>query len=105
MKKFVIALTIGILAGIFDVIPMIIQHLNIYACLSAFLHWVILGLLIPFINWNIKPWVKGLIIGELTVLPFIIMVFESDPKSAVPMLLFSAILGVFVGVAGNKFIK
>jgi len=79
--------------------------LSIYASLSAFVHWIILGLLIPFVNWNIKPWIKGLIIGELTALPFIIMVFESDPKSAVPMLIFSAILGMLVGAAGNKFIK
>jgi hypothetical protein len=105
MKKFATALTIGVIAGIIDVIPMIIQGLNVFANLSAFVHWVVLGLIIPFVSWNIKPWAKGLIIAELTVLPILIIVSEQEPMSVVPMVIFSAILGVLVGIAGNKLVK
>jgi len=105
MKKIATALAIGIIAGIIDVIPMIVQGLNVYADLSAFVHWVVLGLIIPFIRWDIKPWAKGLIIAELTVLPVLIIVSENEPMSVVPMVIFSAILGVLVGIAGNKFVK
>jgi len=99
-----IALIIGIVAGLIDVTPMIIQKLDKRANWSAFIHWVVLGLIIPFVHWDIQPWLKGLIIGELTTLPVIIIVFPKERKALVPMILFSAILGIGVAVAGSMFI-
>lgn len=104
MQNFTIALTIGIIAGIIDIIPMLITKQDKNACLSAFLHWVALGLLIPFINWELKPWLTGLIVAELTAIPFMVLVFPKDPKALIPISLFSAVLGIGVGVAGSIFI-
>lgn len=105
MKKinFLIALFIGAIAGMVDVIPMILQDLNLYACSSAFIHWLALGTIIPYVAWNVKPWLKGLVIAELTSLPIAIIVAEKEPISIIPILLFSAVLGILVGIAGNKF--
>ncbi len=104
MNNIFIALIIGIIAGIIDVIPMLIQKLDKYANLSAFTHWVVLGLIIPFVSWNIDPWLKGLIIGELSAIPVIIMVWKNDKKSFIPILLMSALLGIGVAIAGARFI-
>ncbi|MFC2151627.1 hypothetical protein ACFLSE_03795 [Bacteroidota bacterium] len=104
MNDIFIAIIIGIIAGIIDVIPMLIQKLNKYASLSAFMHWVVLGLIIPFVAWNIDPWLKGLIIGELSAIPVIIMVMQNDKKSVLPILLMSAVLGIGVAVVGARFI-
>ena len=104
MNDILIALIIGIIAGTIDVIPMIIQKLDKFASLSAFFHWVILGLIIPFVSWDIQPWLKGLIIGELATLPVMILVFQKDKKSIIPISIFSAILGIGVAIAGAKFI-
>jgi len=105
MKKISIALLIGIIAGFIDVIPMIIQHLNWYANLSAFIHWIVLGLIIPFVNWNIPSWIKGSIIGILTAVPVTIITMETGFKSILPILVASVILGAFVGSAGKKYVK
>jgi hypothetical protein len=105
MNKFLIALSIGILAGIIDVVPMIFQKLNKYACISAFMQWVFLGFLIPFVNWNMQPWLKGLIIAELAAIPVMVIISEKEIKSIIPIALFSAVLGVIVGIAGAKFIQ
>ena len=104
MNSILIALLIGIIAGIIDVIPMIIQKLDKHASWSAFVHWIVLGLLIPFVDWNIAPWLKGLIIGEIGVLPIMILVFPEDKKALLPIVIMSAILGIGVAVAGAKFI-
>jgi len=104
MENILIALIIGILAGIIDVIPMLIQKLDKFASLSAFAHWLILGLIIPFVGWNIDPWLKGLIIGELSAIPVIIMIWKNDKKAFIPILLMSAILGMGVAIAGARFI-
>lgn len=104
MNDIFIALIIGVTAGVIDVIPMIIQKLDKSANLAAFSHWVILGLIIPFVDWNIVPWLKGLIIGELAIIPTLFMVFPKDKKAIIPIILMSAVLGIGVALAGARFI-
>lgn len=105
MEDILIALTIGIVAGLIDVTPMIIRKLDKTACWSAFTHWVVLGLIIPFVHWGVQPWLKGLIIGELMAIPIMIIVSQRDKKSLIPISIFSAILGIGVAVAGSILIK
>jgi hypothetical protein len=104
MYEILIALTIGVVAGVIDVIPMIIQKLDKYSNLSAFVHWVALGLIIPFVHWGIDPWLKGLIIGELSAIPIMLLVYPKDKKALIPMIIFSAILGIGIAIAGARFI-
>jgi hypothetical protein len=104
MNEILIALLIGIVAGIIDVIPMIVQKTDKFANLSAFTHWVVLGLIIPFVAWNIEPWLKGLIIAEISAIPVLLIVAPKDKKAILPIVVMSAILGIGVAVAGGKFI-
>ncbi len=104
MGNLIIAITIGIVAGLIDIIPMIIQKLNRQDTISAFAHYFALGLIIPFINWEIAPWLKGLIIALLTAIPFMIIVYPKDKKAIFPMFVFSLILGSGIGIAGSTFI-
>ncbi len=104
MNEILIALLIGVIAGIIDVVLMIIQKMDKYANLSAFFHWVILGLIIPFVSWDIAPWLKGFIIAEISAVPILLIVGSEDKKAIVPVSVMSAILGVGVGIAGAYFI-
>jgi hypothetical protein len=104
MNNILIALCIGLIAGIIDVVPMFIQKLDKFSCVSALIHWIILGLLIPYINWDIQPWLKGLIIAELSAIPIMIIVYPQDQKAILPMMISSTILGVGVGMAGSRFV-
>ena len=104
MEKIIMALIIGVAAGVIDVIPMILQKMDKRANLSAFFHWVVLGLIIPFVSWDIAPWLKGLIIAELTAVPILFIVVEEDKKAIIPITVMSAVLGICVGIAGAHFI-
>lgn len=104
MNEILIALIIGIIAGLIDIIPMLIMKLNKFANLSAFTHWVVLGLIIPFVDWDIVPWLKGLILGELSAIPVILMILQNDKKSVYPIVIMSALLGIGVAIAGARFI-
>ena len=104
MNEILIALTIGIVAGIIDVVPMIIQKMEKTANLSAFAHWVVLGLIIPFVSWDIAPWLKGLIIAEISAIPILFIVAVKDKKAILPITVMSAILGIAVAIAGKAFI-
>ena len=104
MNNLVIAFLIGLSAAIIDVVPMIIQKLDKSACISAFVHWLALGFIIPYVNWDIEPWLKGLLIAELSTLSVMVLVFVKEPKSIIPISIFTAFLGAMVGLAGDKFI-
>jgi hypothetical protein len=104
MNHLLIAFIIGLFAAIIDVVPMILQKLDKFSCISAFVHWIVLGMIIPFVNWDMTPWLKGLLIAEITSLPVMIIVFAKEPRSIIPISIFSAFLGSLVGIAGAWFI-
>jgi len=104
MNDFLIAIIIGLVAGLIDVTPMIIMKLEKVANISAFVHYFVLGLIIPFVSWEITPWLKGVIISFISAIPIIIIVYPKDKKAIIPMIIFSLILGAGIGIAGAKFI-
>ena len=103
MDKIIIALFIGVIAGIIDIIPMIIQKMNKWAVVSAFSHWVFLGLIIPFVSWSITSWLKGMIIGLAAAVPVLLMVAPQEKKAIIPISIMSALLGAGIGFAGSFF--
>ncbi|MCT4615123.1 MAG: hypothetical protein N4A49_09655 [Marinifilaceae bacterium] len=105
MNQILIALFIGICAGIVDIIPMIIQKLNKREILSAFVHYLALGLIIPFVNWELSGWLTGIIISLLSAIPIMIIVFPKDKKAIIPMFALSILLGAGIGYFGEMFIR
>ena len=103
-KKIFVALAIGLLAGIVDIIPMIILHLSWQDILSAFLHWLVLGLVVPFVKWPIKPWLKGMLLAVLFAIPVMAGLLSVRINEVPPILLSSLLLGAFIGWAGNKWV-
>jgi hypothetical protein len=104
MYNFLIAALIGLSAGIIDVVPMIIMKLDKTSCISAFTHYLVLGFIIPFIDFGINPIITGIIVSFITALPVMVIVYAKDKKAIIPITIFSIILGAAIGFAGDKFI-
>jgi len=103
MRSILLSLVLGAVAGIIDVIPMIIQKLDKYACISAFVHWIIIGFIITHIKIpGLEGWLKGTIVAVLLALPIIIIVMKNDLKSVPIILIMSVILGGLVGFFSSK---
>jgi len=98
------ALTIGIVAGILDVLPMLLQKMPARANVSAFVHWVALGVVIPYVHWGMAPWLKGALIALLFAIPILLIVTETDKKAFIPITAMSLLLGAGVGWAGAVFV-
>ena len=102
MDKLLFSAIVGLIAGIIDIIPMIIQKLPRHSNISAFFHYcfvsiVILNIDLPYIPW----WLKGGVVGLALTIPMLIQVGHSD-KKPLPIITFNAILlGTLVGVAGH----
>ena len=105
MKGILIGLALGSGAGILDIIPMILQKMNKFAVLSAFAQWVVLGLIITHIQFGVNGPLKGAVVATASAIPSIILIWEKEPKSGIPIILFSAVLGALVGFLGDKLLK
>ena len=104
-RKILIGTILGVLAGIIDIIPMIIQKLPIYATLSAFSMWVVLGFIINTSALKINGALKGLLLSVLVILPTAILIAQTEPISLIPIGITTAILGVLLGFASDKLVK
>jgi len=102
MNPIAIGILLGILAGIIDVIPMIIKKLTWDANLSAFAMWIVVGFFIAAINLNIHPILEGIIIALLTLLPCAILIGWKEPKSLIPIIAMTIILGAILGFTITK---
>ena len=67
MKKIKMGLLLGIVAGIIDVIPMIIQNLTWDANISAFTMWIVVGFLNSTIDLNLNSIIKGILTAFLVL--------------------------------------
>jgi hypothetical protein len=105
MKKLQISLIIGIVAGIIDLVPMLIMDLGWHENTSAFIQWVMLGIFINYIDFKIISWLKGLIVAEMATIPILFIVNNDGFLSIVPIIIMSAILGSLVGYFGMRFAK
>ena len=104
MRKILIAVSIGSGAGVIDVAPMLIQRLDVYACISAFVFWVVMGIVISYISMPVKGWLKGLIIAELCMMPIGVLIFQSDPEALPIVIGMTALLGSLTGYLSTKYL-
>jgi hypothetical protein len=105
MKKIKVGLLLGLIAGIIDVIPMIIQDLTWDANLSAFALWIVVGVLISIIDLNINPILKGILTAYMVLLPTAILIAWQEPVSLIPIGIMTTILGGLLGFFIKKFSK
>ena len=104
MDTLLLSAIIGIIAGLIDIIPMIIQKLDKRATISAFLQYFFVSIIIvnidlPHIVW----WLQGGLISVALTLPVVFIVSTSDKKAIPIILMMSAILGTLIGIAGHYF--
>lgn len=103
MRKQIIGLIFGSIAGILDVIPMIIQGLTWDANISAFAMWIVVGFLIASVDLKIKPILKGILIAFLVLLPSAILIGWKEPVSLIPITIMTLILASLLGFFINKY--
>lgn len=112
LVQIIIALGIGVVAGLLDILPMLKEAktkppIYRYSILSVFATWILLGLVIPFITWDVQPWLKGFIVGFAGMTPTMIHAYgrvQSFPI-ALRILVHGGVLGTLVSVASDVLFK
>ncbi|HOY32491.1 MAG TPA: hypothetical protein PKW80_11480 [Bacteroidales bacterium] len=101
-KRILTGLIFGVLAGIIDVVPMIIQKLPWDADLSAFTMWVVCGLLIAVTYIKIHPVLKGMLLGYALLIPCAVLIAFEEPLTLIPVIIITGILGSALGYTIEK---
>lgn len=97
MHKVQRGVLIGVLAGVVDVIPMVIQKLSWDANLSAFFHWVVVGFFIATIDIKLKGALKGIAVAVISLIPLTFLIWWQDTASVIPMSISTLVLGAVMG--------
>jgi hypothetical protein len=103
MKRIQLGILLGIIAGIIDVVPMIIQKLTWDANLSAFTFWIIVGFFIATININLKGALKGITVSLLLLAPLTFIIGWQEPISLIPITIINLVLGSLLGFLIDKY--
>lgn len=104
-NNIVIGLLLGAVAGVLDVIPMILQRLTWDANLSAFFLWVVAGFMLATSNLRLHPVLKGIVISFMCLLPSVFIIGWREPLALVPVGVMTLILGALLGFAYGKLSK
>jgi len=104
MQKIKIGLLLGMVAGIIDVIPMLMQNLTWDANLSAFAMWIVVGFLISTSDLKINSIIKGILTAFLVLVPTAILIGWKEPVSLIPVTIMTTILGGLLGFSINRIL-
>jgi hypothetical protein len=99
-KKILYGLLLGFLAGLLDLIPMVVQSLPWDANLSALSMWTIAGFFISTTGIKLNAVLKGIMISWLCLIPSAFIIAWEEPFSIIPILLMTTFLG---GILGYSF--
>jgi glycopeptide antibiotics resistance protein len=104
MKRIKTGILLGVIAGIIDVIPMVMQKLTWDANISAFSMWIVVGFLLATIDLKLNSIIKGILIAFLVLLPTAILISWKEPFSLIPIVVMTTILGGLLGFSIQKTI-
>jgi len=104
-NTIVVGVLLGAVAGVLDMIPMLLQGLTWDANLSAFFLWVVSGFMLATSNLKLAPVLKGILIPFNCLLPSAFIIGWKDPFSLVPIGVMTLILGALLGLVYSKVVK
>ena len=104
-NALVVGVLLGSVAGVLDMIPMLLQGLTWDANLSAFFLWVVSGFMLATSNLKLAPVLKGILIPFICLLPSAFIIGWKEPFSLVPIGVMTLILGALLGFVYSKVVK
>jgi len=102
-KKTTIAIIIGLIAGILDLIPLILVSAPILNMISILMFWIVTSYFVAHVKLSKNTILNGLILSTLNMLPLVIVIYTVNPKDFMPMLSMAIVLGPLVGYLNGRF--
>lgn len=99
MDQFWLSLVTGVVAGGVDVMPMVLKKLPRASCLSAFIQYVVVSVVIFHITLPCLPWwLTGCLVSLAMALPMLVLVAEQERKSVPVIAVNALVLGFLIAL-------
>lgn len=97
MNQFWLSVITGIVVGGVDVLPMWLKKLPKASCLSAFIQYVVVAIVIFHIHLPALPWwLAGAFVSLAMALPVLVLIAEKERKSVPVIAVNALVLGVLI---------
>lgn len=104
MNQFWLSLLTGLVAGGVDVLPMWLKKLPKSSCLSAFIQYVVVAIVIFHIHIPCLPWwMEGGLVSLAMALPVLVLIAEKERKSVPVIAVNAVVLGVLIALVKISF--
>jgi hypothetical protein len=104
MRDVLVALALGVVIGLIDVLPMLRIKVPRFSIFYLFAQWVFVAFVIQFIDWPIHPGLKGIILTLFGMTPMVIITYHKNRQKLLPFIITTVILGFVIGYAGSLLI-
>ena len=91
-----IGISVGIIAAIIEVALVKTYQKNMIILTAIGSHWVAVGALMPFFEIDTPIWLKGIIVGVVLTVPFMIYEIQQSRNAVIHTMVFAPIWGVAI---------
>ncbi len=96
MEKIVVGLGVGLIAAVIEVLLVRTYQKNKVVLSAIGAHWLAVGLLMPHVNLGVSVWLKGIIVGVILTVPFVILEIQKSKNAIIHTAIFAPIWGVVI---------
>ena len=104
MMALSIGIAAGMIAAIIEVALVRTYQKNKVILTAIGVHWVAIGLLMPFVELGVSIWLKGALVGVILTIPFIILETEKSRNAVIHISIFAPIWGIFIAYSCDYFV-
>ena len=105
MNSFILSICIGLVAALIDIIPMSIKKVDKLFICSAFMMWLIIGIVNTKLRIVDPPVLNGLVVSLLFFIPLSFLIYKLDNSAFLQVCISTILLGSLVGLVTGLLIK
>jgi hypothetical protein len=102
MKNALVILGVGLVAGVLDLIPLVMVQAPLLNMVSIVCFWLVAVFFMAKTTLFKNSLLNGLVVAVLLMLPVVLTVYPVNPNDFLPMLSMAVILGPLSGAAVRK---
>lgn len=102
IRKTITAITIGLVAGFIDLIPLIMVKAPLLNMVSILMFWIITSYFVASVTILKNNILNGLVLSILNMLPLVVVIYTMNPKDFMPMLSMALMIGPLVGYFNGR---
>lgn len=92
----VLGALIGLVAAVIEVLLVRTYQKNKVILAAVGIHWIGVGALMPYIEFGLPLWVKGVLVGVILTIPFIVLDIQKSRNAVIHTSVFAPIWGVSI---------